>query len=174
MLGAHAKSGRLRQQSTDVSNSRDMSHSRSAGQESAGTNREYKFKDECDAPQSVPESWAANGVHETDGEQFYAVQIRTGRRYEWTVNHAGTLIAGPHSDEPAIETLYVTADGSRCVVVESKAIQSGSTSIVPHDEWRSVVADPTKVSEIEAAEDRELYRLRIAELYDVDGGHSDE
>jgi len=113
----------------------------------------------------VPDSWAQQGTHEGgDGERFYAVEVRVGRRYEWTVDAQGTKLEGPHRDEPAIETLFVTADGGRAVVFESKAVQIGD-GIEPREDWASVLVDPpAEVSTVDA-ERRDAYRSLIQDLY---------
>jgi len=137
--------------------------------QSAGTHREYRFRDEHDEPSIIPESWATEAVHEQDdGERFFAVEVRTGRRYEWTVNDSGKILKGPHTDEPAIKTLYVSSDGGRAVVIESKAVQAGPNRIVPREDWASVLVDPDADVAAVTAERRDAYRALIRDLYKED------
>lgn len=167
MPGDHAESGRLLQQSTGVSRLRDMQTTSRTSNQSAGTHREYRFRDSRDSAVVVPDSWAQTGAHkDSESEQFYAVEVRLGRRFEWTVDHTGSIVEGPHTDEPAIETLYVSADGGRAVVLESRAVQVGD-GMQPHDEWRSVLADPSAEISTVTPERRDAYRSLIHDLYEV-------
>jgi len=142
-----------------------MSKSVRTGQKSSGTHREYRFRDSRDSSVVVPDSWAQAGAHEGgEGEHFYAVEVRLGRRFEFTVDASGDTIAGPHTDEPGIQTLYVSADGGRAVVIESRAVRVGD-GLEPHDEWRSVLVDPTAEVSPVTPERRDAYRSLIQDLY---------
>lgn len=144
-----------------------MQTSTRTGLNTSGTDREFKFKDQHDEPAIIPDTWAEQGVHESgDGERFYAVEVRVGLRLEFTVDHSGQPIKGPHTDEPGIQTLYVTADGGRAVVLESRAEQLGD-GLEPHDQWRSVLADPTAEVSTVTPERRDAYRSLIQDLYEV-------
>jgi hypothetical protein len=135
---------------------------------SSVTDREYKFRDQHDEPAIIPDTWAQEAVHETgDGERFFAVEVRVGLRLEFTVDHTGQPIEGPHTDEPGIQTLYVSSDGGRAVVIESTAVQSGSDSVVPRDDWASVLVDPNAEVGTVDAERRDAYRALIGDLYEV-------
>jgi len=137
------------------------------GLKQSGTHREYRFRDSRDSAVVVPDSWAQAGAHEDgEGEHFYAVEVRLGRRFEFTVDASGDTIAGPHHDEPGIQTLYVSADGGRAVVLESRAVQTGD-AMEPHDEWRSVLAGPTAEVSPVTPERRDAYRSLIRDLYEV-------
>jgi len=135
------------------------------GQKSSGTHREWKFKDHSDAPTIVPESWAVEGAREDgDGQRFYAVEVRPGHRYKWTVDHTGARLEGPHTDQPAIQALYVTADGARAIVLESEAHAEGDR-VVPHADWPSVITRPASAGDAVDPERRNAYRALIRDLY---------
>jgi len=145
-----------------------MSTETRTGQKSSGTDRKYKFQDQHEEPAIIPDSWAEEAVHEDgDGERFFAVEIRLGQRLEYTVDRNGQPIKGPHHDEPGMQAMYVTADGGRAVVIESKAVRSDG-SIVPRNDWRSVLVDPDADVGTVKAERRDAYRALVRELYEVD------
>jgi hypothetical protein len=142
-----------------------MSKSATRRSKSSATNREYKFHDTAEEPAVIPDSWARHGSKEEgDGEQFYAVEVRIGRRLEYTVDSHGEPIEGPHRDEPGIEALYVSADGGRAVVVESKAVDHDG-SVTPREGWASVISRPEDDADRVTPERRDAYRALIEELY---------
>jgi len=148
-----------------ASSNRSMSIHTRTGQKSSGTHREYRFRDSHDSAVVVPDSWAQAGNKETgEGEQFFAVEVRLGTRFEYTVDRHGDVVAGPHTDEPGIQALYVSADGGRAVVIESRAVRVGD-GLEPHDEWRSVLVDPTAEVSPVTPERRDAYRSLIQDLY---------
>jgi len=153
-----------------ASQNRMSTHTRTSNQ-SAGTHREYRFRDSHDSAVVVPDSWAQAGNKETgEGERFFAVEVRLGRRFEYTVDRHGDAVAGPHTDEPGIQTLYVSSDGGRAVVVESRAVRVGD-GLEPHNEWRSVLSDPTAELSPVTPERRDAYRSLIRDLYPNEVGN---
>jgi len=142
-----------------------MTNFDTGGLQTTPTNREYKFQDTADEPAVIPDSWARHGSTEVgDGERFFAVEVRIGRRLEYTVDRHGEPIEGPHRDEPGIETLYVSGDGGRAVVVESKAVDREG-SVMPRDEWASIISRPEDDADRVTPERRDAYRALIQELY---------
>jgi len=53
------------------------------------------------------------------------------------------------------------------VVIESKAVQTGPNSIIPRDDWASVLVDPGADVGTVSAERRDAYRSLIRDLYEV-------
>ncbi|MDS0284699.1 hypothetical protein [Haloarcula onubensis] len=152
-----------------ASDQRSMSTDARTGQKTSGTNREFQFRDQHDEPAIIPDTWAQQAVHESgDGERFYAVEVRVGLRLEFTVDHTGQPIEGPHTDEPGIQTLYVSADGGRAVVIESTAVRSDADGVVPREDWASVLVEPAAEVGTVKAERRDAYRALVRELYEVD------
>lgn len=144
-----------------------MQTSTRTGLNTSGTDREYKFRDQHDEPAIIPDTWAQEATHESgDGERFFAVEVRVGLRLEFTVDHTGQPIEGPHHDEPGIQVLYVSEDGGRAVVIESTAVRSDSDSVVPRDDWASVLVKPAAEVGTVDAERRDAYRALIRELYE--------
>jgi len=145
-----------------------MSTDARTGQKTSGTDREYKFQDQHEEPAIIPDSWAEEAAHEDgDGERFFAVEIRLGQLLEYTVDRNGQPIKGPHHDEPGMQAMYVSADGGRAVVIESKAVHSDG-SIVPREDWASVLVEPAAEVGTVKAERRDAYRALVRELYEVD------
>lgn len=144
--------------------------SESYQQSSAGTEYEWRWKDESEN-RALPESWAANGRQEPieSGEvAFHGIQYRWGLRLEYEVDsRTGELTGLPNRERPACRVLYVVADGSRAVVQEWDA-EREADGWKPTRDFASVIAKPVDAGEPVAQEHRERYRNLLTELYDID------
>lgn len=144
-----------------------MSTKTPLGRKSSGKTREWRWRDVSEQSQIIPQSWADAGAHEEGETQFYAVEVRFGRRFEMTVDHTGQSVAGPHRDEAGIQTMYVTADGGRAVVVETAAHRDGD-DVTPTEDWPSVIGRPQDYGTTVAPEQRDAYRSLVRDLYQED------
>ncbi|WP_135302626.1 hypothetical protein [Haloarcula amylovorans] len=140
-----------------------MSINARTGQKSSGTERKWRWTDQSEQSSIIPESWAAKGDREDGEELYYAVEVRTGLLLEYDVDHTGSNVAGPHRERPGIQTLYVTADGGRAIVLETEGIKDDG--IKPTDNYASVVARPAGHGDEVEPERRDAYRSLIRDLY---------
>ncbi|EMA18997.1 hypothetical protein C443_17843 [Haloarcula argentinensis DSM 12282] len=127
----------------------------------------WKWIDQSDEPQLIPETWADNGGREDDDdtdEQYFAVEVRTGLQLEYRTNERGQATGVAARERPAIQTLFVTADGGRAVVVESQAAGNGET-VRPLSDWSAVIARRKGHGETIDADQRDKYRAAVRDLY---------
>jgi len=133
----------------------------------SGTDRVWKWIDQSDEPKIVPESWADNGERQDAGEgheQYFAVEVRTGLQLEFDTNDRGEATGTANRERPAIQTLFVTADGGRAVVVESQANGDGD-AVTPLSDWAAVIARPQGHGKPVDADRRDAYRAVVRDLY---------
>ncbi|WP_336359028.1 hypothetical protein [Haloarcula sp. CGMCC 1.6347] len=144
-----------------------MSQSIRTGNQTAGTDRVWKWIDQSDNPQIIPETWADNAAREdaaADEERYFAVEARAGLQLEFDTNDRGQATGVANRERPAIRTLFVTADGGRAVVVESQAAGDGD-SVTPLSDWAAVISRPEGHGDIIDAEARDAYRAVVRDLY---------
>ena len=144
--------------------------SESYQQRSAGTEYEWRWKDESEN-RALPESWATNGRQEpieSDEVAFHGIQYRWGLRLEYEVDsRTGEPTGLPNRERPACRVLYVVEDGSRAVVQEWDA-EREADGWKPTSDFASVIAKPADAGEPVAQEHRERYRDLLTERYDID------
>jgi len=150
-----------------ASTNRSMSQSILASNQSAGTDRVWKWIDQSDESQIIPETWAGNAAREdaaADEERYFAVEARAGLQLEYRTNDRGHATGVANRERPAIQTLFVTADGGRAVVVESQAVGDGET-VRPLSDWQAVISRPQGHGDTVDADARDAYRAVVRELY---------
>ncbi|EMA17166.1 hypothetical protein [Haloarcula amylolytica] len=150
-----------------ASTNRSMSINTRTGQKSSGTDRVWKWIDQSDNPETVPETWADNGTREdaaADEERYFAVETRPGLQLEFDTNGRGQATGVANRERPAIQTMYVTADGGRAVVIESQAAGNGDT-VRPLSDWKAVISRPEGHGNTVDADARDAYRAVIRDLY---------
>ena len=144
--------------------------SESYQQRSAGTEYEWRWKDESEK-RALPESWAALGRYEpieSGEEAFYGIQYRWGLLLEYEVDsRTGEATGLPNRERPACRVLYVVDDGSRAVVQEWDA-EREADGWKPTTDFASVIAKPADAGEPVAQEHCERYRNLLTERYDID------
>jgi len=150
-----------------ASTNRSMSINTRTGQKSSGTERVWKWIDQSDESQIIPETWADNGGREdadADEERYFAVEARAGLQLEYRTNDRGQATGVANRERPAIQTLFVTADGGRAVVVESQAAGNGET-LRPLSDWQAVISRPEGHGDLVDADARDAYRAVVRDLY---------
>ncbi|WP_228841855.1 hypothetical protein [Haloarcula sp. CBA1127] len=133
----------------------------------SGTDRVWKWIDQSDNPEIIPETWADNGAREdaaADEERYFAVEARAGLQLEYNTNDRGQATGVPNRERPAIQTLFVTADGGRAVVIESQAAGNGD-SVRPLSDWAAVISRPEGHGDTVDADARDAYRAVVRDLY---------
>lgn len=152
---------------SDRFRSGSMSINTRTGQKLSGTDRVWHWVDQSDEPQLIPETWADNAVRKDADdaeERYYAVEVRTGLQLEYRTDDRGQATGVATRERPAIQTLYVRADGGRAVVVESQAAGNGET-VRPLSDWHAVIARPKGHGETIDADQRDKYRAAVRDLY---------
>jgi hypothetical protein len=127
----------------------------------------WKWIDQSDESQIIPETWAGNAAREdaaADEERYFAVEARAGLQLEYRTNDRGHATGVANRERPAIQTLFVTADGGRAVVVESQAVGDGET-VRPLSDWQAVISRPQGHGDTVDADARDAYRAVVRELY---------
>jgi len=150
-----------------ASDKRSMSKSVTARGKTSGTDRVWKWIDQSDDSQIIPDTWADNGAREDADdteEQYYAVEARAGLQLEYRTNDRGQATGVANRERPAIQTLFVTADGGRAVVIESQAVGDGD-SVTPLSDWAAVISRPRGHGDVVDAEARDAYRAVVRDLY---------
>jgi len=144
--------------------------SESYQQRSAGTEYEWRWKDESEN-RALPESWATNGRQEPieSGEvAFHGIQYRWGLRLEYEVDSRTNEPTGlPNRERPACRVLYVVEDGSRAVVQEWDA-ELEADGWKPTADFASIVAKPVGSGESVAENHQTRYRRAVVDRYDVE------
>jgi hypothetical protein len=134
---------------------------------SSGTGYEFRWHELTEA-ELIPESWAENGKRDDipdERDPFYAFQAKTGLLLEYTVDKDGTLLSGPHREEPGLRVLYITADGKQAIVREFIANENGTRGFMPPTNFSSIIA-PRDLQVVNEYTRPDEGRRAVAHLYD--------